>query len=599
MLPGEVLRFQTGFYRIRICCYSFRGFGRLTRSHHPLQQMFWPHALQTRVGYAEKFQSCIKEIVSRERALRAPLRSTQCIRQDSPRDSYFSRRHIELTAELRRLQEMRFEFSHHASVSYWISTADRMNRDFFAIHRERPEGSTMRAIRDGSGAFHTDPDQVVAIATDFYKNLFNAETLIDEILEAREQIWSDTHSRVTDGSALLIGRFLTSTPWGIIADKYGHKVVIYFGTATIFTFNTVFGFSTNYWMALTSRFLLGLGNGLTGTLAAYACEICRQEHQAVAMSIMGTMWGFGLIVGPAIGGYLAEHSQKLPTLFPSESLFDRYPYALPCVFISAIAVAAFFLSFLLPETRHNHAINSVTFEEKILKASGKDICNEGIPVSKQSLWNNWGLLASVTFISCWVIQATAYSETFSLWAVSPTSYGGLVFTSSEVAHVLAVSGAAILLFQLLLFPLFANRVGAIQLVRISALLTSILVVLYPLFHKLQGAMLWTILLLVSAAKNILSVSGFTGSYIIINNSVENSQRGVANGLSASIMSAFQAFAPAFAGAMFSLGEERVDASYLPGMWMVFSILGVFSFLAFIATFKPFLPSSLNQPLSRG
>ncbi|MCO5596418.1 hypothetical protein L7F22_050480 [Adiantum nelumboides] len=64
---------------------------------------------------------------------------------------------------------MRFEFSHHASVSYWISTADRMKEDFFAIHRERSTRSMMRAIRDGSGALHTDPNQVLDIVTDFYE----------------------------------------------------------------------------------------------------------------------------------------------------------------------------------------------------------------------------------------------------------------------------------------------------------------------------------------------------------------------------------------------------------------------------------------------
>ncbi|MCO5570397.1 hypothetical protein L7F22_024118 [Adiantum nelumboides] len=91
---------------------------------------------------------------------------------------------------------MRFEFSHHASVSYWISTADRMNKDFFTIHRERSAGISTRAIRDGGGALHTHPDQVLAIATDYYEELFTAESLTDDILEAREHIWSSIHSRV-------------------------------------------------------------------------------------------------------------------------------------------------------------------------------------------------------------------------------------------------------------------------------------------------------------------------------------------------------------------------------------------------------------------
>ncbi|MCO5550408.1 hypothetical protein L7F22_003892 [Adiantum nelumboides] len=56
----------------------------------------------------------------------------------------------------------------------------------------------MRAIRDGGGTLHTDPDQVLAIAIDFYEDLFTAESLTDEILEARLQIWSSIHGRVTN-----------------------------------------------------------------------------------------------------------------------------------------------------------------------------------------------------------------------------------------------------------------------------------------------------------------------------------------------------------------------------------------------------------------
>ncbi|MCO5553455.1 hypothetical protein L7F22_006976 [Adiantum nelumboides] len=99
---------------------------------------------------------------------------------------------------MRRLQEMRFEFSHHASVSYWISKADRMNRDFFMAHRQRPAGSTMRAIRDIDDVLITDPDRVLDIASAFYEDLFTTDPVTVEIVDARQQIWSATHSRVTD-----------------------------------------------------------------------------------------------------------------------------------------------------------------------------------------------------------------------------------------------------------------------------------------------------------------------------------------------------------------------------------------------------------------
>ncbi|KAG6684159.1 hypothetical protein I3843_12G050200 [Carya illinoinensis] len=39
---------------------------------------------------------------------------------------------------------------------------------------------------------------------------------------------------------------------------------------------------------------------------AYASEICRKEYQALGMSIISTSWGIGLVLGPAVGGFLAQ-----------------------------------------------------------------------------------------------------------------------------------------------------------------------------------------------------------------------------------------------------------------------------------------------------
>ncbi|MCO5566531.1 hypothetical protein L7F22_020208 [Adiantum nelumboides] len=154
-----------------------------------------------------------------QRELRAPLRSTQRILQDCLGDPYFSERHIQITAEIRRLQELRSEFFHHASVSYWISKADRMNRDFFVAPRERSAGSTMRAIRDTHGILHTDPDPVLDISSAFYEDLFTANPVTDEILDAREQIWSFTHSKLCE-IVTLINALLPPTPQSLVIANF-------------------------------------------------------------------------------------------------------------------------------------------------------------------------------------------------------------------------------------------------------------------------------------------------------------------------------------------------------------------------------------------
>ena len=76
--------------------------------------------------------------------------------------------------------ERRAKFAYHALVSQWITKADRMNKDFFTAHRERPPGTSMRAIRDESGHLQTSPDTVLDIATEYYAQLFSADVCTSE-----------------------------------------------------------------------------------------------------------------------------------------------------------------------------------------------------------------------------------------------------------------------------------------------------------------------------------------------------------------------------------------------------------------------------------
>ncbi|KAI5077229.1 hypothetical protein GOP47_0007053, partial [Adiantum capillus-veneris] len=410
------------------------------------------------------------------------------------------------------------------------------------------------------------------------------------------------------GAALMFGRFLSSTFWGMLADKYGRKPVMLFGTATIVVLNTAFGFSTNFWLALSSRFLLGLLNGMLGPVRAYASEICTREYQALGLSMVGTMWGVGLIIGPAIGGYLSQPSDKYPSLFPSGSLFDRFPYALPCICISAIACFGVFVSFWLPESIHKHPKIDLQRSEETSVGKGNSINNKQgnthaivtvkgeDSTSKKRTWKNWGVVSAIAIYFLWGLHDMAYSEIFSLWAVSPKKYGGLGFTTSDVGTVLAVSGAVLLVFQLLAYAPLANRFGAIRIIRVAAVVTLLLIALFPLIAKTSGVTLWSVLIPANVVKSILSSCVITGNFILINNSVVITERGFVNGVSMSFVSLARAVGPACAGSLFSWAQERTDSWFLPGMWMVFFILNIIVVLVLIGTFDPILPKSLVNPV---
>ncbi|XP_021773414.1 protein ZINC INDUCED FACILITATOR 1-like isoform X2 [Chenopodium quinoa] len=400
------------------------------------------------------------------------------------------------------------------------------------------------------------------------------------------------------GSAFMFGRALTSVVWGKLADRYGRKPIIITGTIAVVIFNTMFGLSVNFWMAVSARFLLGSLCGLLGPAKAYVSEICREEHQAVGMSMITTAWGIGLIIGPALGGLLSQPAEKYPQIFSQESLFGRFPYFLPCLITSAFAAVITVGSFWLPESLHTHKSKNLSGDDLYEaleaasycadeKSSGKEIEGQA-DVSAKSLFRNWPLMSSIIVYCIFSLHDMAYTEIFSLWAVSPRKLGGLSFSSEDVGVVLSVTGFGMMVFQLILYPYLNKFFGPVMFARICGALSIPLLQSYPFLALFSGLSLSILLNSASMIKNCLSICIITSTFILQNRAVDQDQRGAANGISMTAMSLFKAIGPACGGALLSWSEKRQDASFLPGTHLVFFLLNVVELIGVVLTFKPLL-----------
>ncbi|XP_060218276.1 protein ZINC INDUCED FACILITATOR-LIKE 1-like [Lycium barbarum] len=395
------------------------------------------------------------------------------------------------------------------------------------------------------------------------------------------------------GSAFMLGRALTSVSWGRVADRYGRKPVIIFGNFIVVVFNTLFGLSINFWMAVITRFLLGSLNGVFAPIQAYAAEIFREEYQALGMSTITTAWGIGLIIGPALGGFLAQPAEKYPAVFSKDSIFGRFPYFLPCLCISIFSFVVAIASFWLPETLHNHDSEMLPQDSYNALEAASDTKEGNESTSKENLFKNWPLMSSIIIYCIIALHDMAYSEIFSLWAVSPRKFGGLGYSTADVGEVLSISGFGVLVFQLTLYPWFAKYIGPILIARVAGVLSILLLTSYPYIALLSGITLSVVMNFASMMKNALCISIVTGMFILQNKAVDQRQRGAANGIATTAMSLFKAVGPAGGGALFSWAQKRLDAPILPGDQVVFFVLNVIMAIGVLLTFQPFLVETQN------
>ncbi|CAO2203223.1 unnamed protein product [Urochloa humidicola] len=403
------------------------------------------------------------------------------------------------------------------------------------------------------------------------------------------------------GATYFLARTFSSVPWGIFADKYGRKPCIVISILSVIVFNTLFGLSTSYWMAIVTRGLLGLLCGILGPIKAYATEVCRKEHQALGISLVTSSRAIALVIGPAIGGFLAQPAEKYPNLFSKESIFGRFPYFLPSFVISILAAGSCIACIWLPETLHFHddekveAIDALEAQVTDSKLEGGK-AKEDSDTSTKNLMRNWPLMSAVILYCIFCLHDTAYLETFSLWAVSSRKFRGLSLTSQDVGTVLAVSGVGVLVYQLAVYPFVVKYFGAIRPLRPAAVLSILLLVTYPFMANLQETELKILINIASLLKNVFSATITTACNILQNTAVTQEQRGVANGISVTLMSLFKGVAPAAAGILFSWAQKHMTGLFLPGDQILFLMINMVSVIGLLLTFKPFF--NMSSALSR-
>ena len=103
------------------------------------------------------------------------------------------------------------------------------------------------------------------------------------------------------------GRVVMGIPGGLLAQRYGRKLIL-IGSAGIATVGATFmALSTNFEQLFLSRALFGFGAGAFEVAASiYLRDLSTVENRARYQSLQGLSIIASITVGPLIGGFMAE-----------------------------------------------------------------------------------------------------------------------------------------------------------------------------------------------------------------------------------------------------------------------------------------------------
>ncbi|MGO4539692.1 MFS transporter [Paenibacillus sp. 2TAB19] len=256
-------------------------------------------------------------------------------------------------------------------------------------------------------------------------------------------------------AAFSLTQLLFSPLAGRLSDSLGRKKLIIAGMIVFAVSEWLFGISNGPLFLFVSRMLGGVGAALImPAVMAYTADVTSNEERAAGMGYINAAITTGFIIGPGIGGYLAEFGLRVP------------------FYAAAVAglVAALITALVLPESAHS-------------KQNRTEAAQQANPAKQRLLSQLFRSYKEPYFMSLILVFVTSfglanYETVFSLFVDHKFQ-----FTAKDIAFIItfgSISGAVV---QLTIFGWILDHFGEKKVISICLIIAAVFVLLTLFVHK--------------------------------------------------------------------------------------------------------------------
>lgn len=239
-------------------------------------------------------------------------------------------------------------------------------------------------------------------------------------------------------------QFLFSPLSGDLSDRYGRKTFIIIGLLIYGLSLILFGLASAVWILFIGRFLSGIGAAfIMPPVMAYVADITTIEERGKAMGLVGGAISLGFMIGPGIGGVLADVNLHLPFILGG-----------------AVALITCFVSlFILPNIK-NQKIENIPIQPR------ENILKQLIRSFKTSYF----VLLIIVFTFSFGIAN--FQATLSMFLTIKFDY-----SPTDIAIVITVGGFLGVILQVFIIDTLFKKFGEMKIILVNLLVAAITMLL--------------------------------------------------------------------------------------------------------------------------
>jgi len=427
------------------------------------------------------------------------------------------------------------------------------------------------------------------------------------------------------GSAFYFSLCITNIFWGHLSDKLGRKPVLLYNIVGTCIGTIVFGSSQTFIIALLGRFIAGSCSA-NGTVAKGVLgDVIDESQRTIGYSFYGVTWGLSAMIGPLIGGALANPASKYEIF--NTSFWKKYNYLLPSIFVMTTGVISFVVAVIfLNEPKKDHSykvleeeeeeyidinINSMNYKEwdeptspntLTIRTRDNDTVASSIVSEALSTKKELTLFQSIKIIftkSSWIaiicysmlsLATMIFFTILPLWAATSIKLGGLGFDEKSISYAAPILGISKTIIQLAIYPPVAKLMTSTQCYRFGIMLLIIFSIFTPHISTYvnQPKILWTLLTVFLSLFSASDAFAYLSVIIMITESVTSEHLGFMHGFSGMCVSIMRMIGPTLAGSIWSFSINN-SFGFPLDEHLIFIIIIFICILGFIISYMGFKP----------